>query len=90
MWCGGFQRAPIVSSPDPPKALLPWHVKGRGSSSAPSLDPSIVPPETHVQAQIYVRKILLDNFVIFMHTLGGVILDDGFVFLSVKYLVVPN
>lgn len=51
---------------------------------------AIVPPETHVQAQIYVRKILLANFVIFMHTLGGVILDDGFVFLSVKYLVVPN
>lgn len=39
---------------------------------------------------MYVRKILLANFVIFMHTLGGVILDDGFVFLSVKYLVVPN
>ena len=54
------------------------------------LNMAIVPSETHVQAQMYVRKTLLDNFVIFMHTLGGVILDDGFVFLSVKYLVVPN
>ena len=50
------------------------------------LNMAIVPTETHVQAQIYVRKILLDNFVIFMHTLGGVILDMGLYFYQLNTL----
>ena len=82
-WTDGLPTAAHCHRPRvPPKPLLPWHVKGRGSSWALSLPLSMGQLCLNHK---YVKKILLSsNIVVFMHTLGGVVFWGGVYFYYPK------